>query len=225
MRKLLAPTALVLLALAIAVPAFAIASDWPRSLAAVLVSEGGNDDDPQDPGGRTSRGIIQSEWTVWRRTHPGLPADVWRAPQDQIVAIYHELYWNHRCVRGDELPAGLDYTLFDYGVNSGVGRAGKVLRRILKLPANDCEITPEVVAAVAGTSRYTLIVEVNDERLRFLKGLRTWDRFGRGWSERVSSVRANSLRWASPAAASIGRDVPTGYGPGKAYDDEMESQP
>ena len=63
-------------------------------VALVLRDEGGNDDDPRDPGGRTSRGITEREWDVWRQTHLGLPADVWQAPQDQILAIYHESYWS-----------------------------------------------------------------------------------------------------------------------------------
>jgi lysozyme family protein len=56
-------------------------------VALVLRDEGGNDDDPRDPGGRTSRGIAQREWDVWRASHPGLPSDVWQAPQDQILGI------------------------------------------------------------------------------------------------------------------------------------------
>ena len=40
--------------------------------------------------------------------------------------IYRK-YWDaQRC---DELPAGVDYAVFDYGVNSGIGRSGKVLPR------------------------------------------------------------------------------------------------
>jgi Glycosyl hydrolase 108 len=90
------------------------ASSYGEALARLLVHEGGNDDDPRDPGGRTSRGILQREWDVWRRGHPGLPADVWRAPQNQVEAIYRQNYWN--ALRCDDLPAGVDYAVFDYGV-------------------------------------------------------------------------------------------------------------
>jgi uncharacterized protein (TIGR02594 family) len=80
----------------------------------VLHDEGGNDDDPDDPSGRTSRGITQTDWNSWLKTHPSLPADVFQAPQDQIVAIYHDNYWNQ--LSCDSLPAGVDYVVFDYGV-------------------------------------------------------------------------------------------------------------
>ena len=43
--------------------------------------------------------------------------------------IYRARYWD--ALRCDELPAGLDYAVFDYGVNSGIGRAAKVMARLL----------------------------------------------------------------------------------------------
>src|SRR5215468_5279465 len=61
-------------------------SNFNKCLPLLLEHEGGNDDDPRDPGGRTSRGILQSEWDVWRLSHPGLPSDVFQAPQDQVEA-------------------------------------------------------------------------------------------------------------------------------------------
>ena len=46
---------------------------FPTSVALTLVSEGGNDDDPRDPGGRTSRGITQNEWNNWRASPRACP--------------------------------------------------------------------------------------------------------------------------------------------------------
>ena len=45
----------------------------------------------------------------------------------------------------------------------------------------------------------TLIAAVNDERLAFLKGLKTWPVFGAGWARRVAEVRAAALRMADVA--------------------------
>jgi lysozyme family protein len=42
-----------------------------------------------------------------------------------VVAIYYEKYWN--ALSCEDLPAGVDYAVFDYGVNSGIDRAAKVL--------------------------------------------------------------------------------------------------
>jgi lysozyme family protein len=182
-------------------PKYGIAADWNPSLEDVLAHEGGNDDDPRDPGGRTSRGIIQIEWDAWRKAHPGnnWPADVWKAPQEQIEAIYKQKYWN--ALRCDDLPAGVDYCVFDYGVNSGIGRAGKVLRRLLALPDTDWHVTDEVLAALKVRDPKVIINQICDERLKFLRGLATWATFGNGWNRRVSEVRHDSLDMAAKVRA------------------------
>jgi lysozyme family protein len=172
------------------------ASSYDEALKGVLAHEGGNDDDPRDPGGRTSRGILQSEWSAWRQTHPGLPADVWKAPQDQVEAIYKQKYWD--ALRCDDLPAGVDYAVFDYGVNSGIGRAGKVLRRVLGLSGS--MIAQDMIAAAQRADAKKVINEICDERLAFLQSLSTWKTFGRGWSTRVKDVRAASLAMASKSS-------------------------
>jgi lysozyme family protein len=162
-------------------------SNFTKCLPPLLKHEGGNDDDPRDPGGRTSRGILQREWNVWRASHPGLPPDVWEAPQDQIEAIYKQKYWD--VLQCDELPSGVDYAVFDYGVNSGNSRAAKVLQRCVGADV-DGEIGPLTISATLRVNPKTLVGQICDERLAFLKGLPTWPTFGGGWSRRVSEVRA-----------------------------------
>jgi lysozyme family protein len=46
----------------------------------------------------------------------------------------------------DELPSGVDYAVFDYGVNSGISRAAKVLQRLVGTDV-DGEIGPNTIAA------------------------------------------------------------------------------
>ena len=67
-------------------------------------------------------------------------------------------------------------------------------------PINTAAITDEVLRAVAKRDLRTLIAAVNDERLVFLKGLKTWPVFGAGWARRVAEVRAAALRMADVAA-------------------------
>ncbi len=167
-------------------------SNFYKALPLLLEHEGGNDDDPRDPGGRTSRGILQSEWNEWRLTHPGLPSDVWQAPQSQVEAIYKEKYWD--ALDCDSLPPGVDYCLFDYGVNSGIGRARRVQKQF------------------SGVTNPTKLINVIcDERLNYLQGLDTWSTFRKGWTQRVKDVRATSLAMAgqTDAPAPIPQTVPT----------------
>jgi lysozyme family protein len=84
-----------------------------------------------------------------------------------------------------------------YGVNSGVARSGKVLRRILKLSDASSTITDAVVAAACATDAERLVKLICDERLRFLQSLRTWPVFGIGWGRRVADVRSVALKLAA----------------------------
>jgi hypothetical protein len=120
-----------------------------------------------------------------------LPADVWKAPDDQVAAIYRQKYWD--AMNCDQLPAGIDYCVFDYGVNSGIGRAPKILQRILHV-ADDGKIGPNTIAAAKAANAAKVIGAICDERMAFLRGLSTWGTFGRGWSRRVSEVRDAALK-------------------------------
>lgn len=160
----------------------------------VLASEGGYTNDPKDPGGPTNWGItIYDARLYWKRDAGA--ADVKAMPRAVAEDIYRKKYWD--ALDCDALPAGLDYTVFDYGVNSGIARSGKVLRQCMGLPATDWHVTPDVIAALAKRDMPALIKEVNAQRLHFLQGLSTWPHFGKGWGARVASVEAISLHMAA----------------------------
>jgi len=166
------------------------AATYDSALTRLLAHEGGYTNHPADPGGPTNFGITIADYR--RYVKPDATADDVRAmPADEAKAIYRKRYWDaQRC---DDLPAGVDYALFDYGVNSGVGRSGKVLRRVLGLSDTSARVTDEVVAAARAADGRAVAAAICDERLRFLKSLRTWDTFGQGWGRRVAEVRAASL--------------------------------
>lgn len=171
------------------------ASSYDESLRRLLISEGGYSDHPSDPGGPTKFGITL---TVYRQyvKPDATAADIKTMKAEEAEAIYRARYWDaQRC---DELPAGVDYALFDYGVNSGNGRAKKVLQRIVGVK-DDGVLGPITMAAVAARDPKDIIVEICDERLRFLRPLKTWNVFGKGWTRRVEEVRAAALAMAAGA--------------------------
>ena len=43
-----------------------------------------------------------------------------------VAPLYKRKYWDK--VQGDELPSGIDYVVFDAAINSGPGRAVKLLQ-------------------------------------------------------------------------------------------------
>ncbi|HWM49489.1 MAG TPA: glycosyl hydrolase 108 family protein [Xanthobacteraceae bacterium] len=170
------------------------AANFSECLRRLLAYEGGYANHPSDPGGPTNFGITISDYR--RYVNPNAAAsDVKAMHADVARAIYRTHYWD--ALRCDDLPPGIDASIFDYGVNSGVGRSGKVLRRVLGLPASDYRVTAEVLAALTKRDTHAIINAVNDERMRFLKSLKTWPTFGAGWSRRVREVRAFSLSLAA----------------------------
>jgi lysozyme family protein len=175
----------------------AVAS-YERSLACLLAHEGGYTNQPDDPGGPTNFGITIADYRRYAKADASA-ADMRAMSVEDAKRIYRERYWGaQRC---DDLPAGVDYAVFDYGVNSGIGRSGKVLRRMLRLPDDSSAVTDAVIAACRAADARTLVVAICDERLRFLKSLKTWSEFGKGWGRRVDEVKAVALQMAAPPAA------------------------
>lgn len=159
------------------------AANFQASLAAVLKSEGGNDDDPADHGGRTSRGITQREYDAWCAENGYPQGDVWQAPQEQINDIYHDEYWEPVC---DLLPTGIDYLYFDMAVNAGPYRAAVLLQRALGVAA-DGRIGPITRAAIATADPKQLILAYSDQKRAFYQGLHQ-PKFLRGWLNRTAEV-------------------------------------
>lgn len=168
-----------------------MASDnFSESLRRTLRHEGGYTNHPKDPGGPTNWGItIADARRYWKRD--ATADDVKKMPLSVASQIYKARYWD--ALRCDEMPTGVDYAVFDYGVNSGTSRAIKVLERLLKLP-DDGKPDDTLIAKVNKAEAAWLVNAICDERLRFLRSLKTWPTFGGGWGTRVKQVRAGALQ-------------------------------
>ena len=162
------------------------------ALARLFAHEGGYANHPNDPGGPTKFGITLAVYRAHIKAD-ATAADVKAMPLDHAEAIYKTRYWD--ALACDALPAGLDYCVFDYGVNSGVSRSAKVLQRAVGV-ADDGWVGPVTLGAVARRDAGDLVEDICNERLAFLRRLRTWPIFGRGWGRRVAQVRAAALAMA-----------------------------
>jgi lysozyme family protein len=155
----------------------------------VLRSEGGYVDHPKDPGGATNMGITFATLQRWRG-HPITKNDVKNLTREEVIRIYKAFYWN--VVRADELPAGLDYAVFDFAVNSGPDRAVRYLQKIVGATV-DGKMGPETLRKVAAYEHQRLLINrYLDDRVRYLQGLANFATFGKGWMSRVNRVRKTS---------------------------------
>jgi lysozyme family protein len=159
----------------------------------VLDREGGYVDHRDDPGGCTNMGITIGTLGDWRGEKVTCD-DVRALTRDEAKEIYHSRYWS--AVRANAMPPGVDVMLFDFAVNAGPGRAAKILQTLLrKRDATlkvDGAIGPRTLAAVKKASARALIDEFHAEKMRFYRGLGTWNTFGKGWAARADAVLAEA---------------------------------
>jgi lysozyme family protein len=168
------------------------ASSFKAALARVLVHEGGYVNNPRDPGGATNQGITQRTYDAYRRSKklPTRSVKLMTAPERD--AIYRRQYWD--AVKGDKLPAGVDYVVFDGAVNSGPKQAVKWLQRALGSAYRgqiDGVIGLATFAALEAVENHDALIDrMCDRRMAFLRALVTWPDFAGGWTRRVQNVRA-----------------------------------
>ena len=166
-----------------------VADNFLPCLQLVLKSEGGNDDNPRDPGGRTSRGITQTEYDCYCEINLLPKNDVWSAPEMSITAIYLTSYWEPWCPK---MPIGIDYVFFDMSVNTGQHEAIVMLQRALNVTA-DGHIGHVTLASLYKKDPKQLVTLISLEREAFYRSLRAFRYFGKGWLNRVKAVEADAL--------------------------------
>lgn len=172
-------------------------ANYAKALPLVLRHEGGFVNHKDDPGGATNKGV-----TIGTLKRLGIDVDgdgdsdivdLRNLRQSDVERVYKLFYWD--AVKADQLPSGVDYAVFDFGVNSGPARAAKHLQKVVGA-AQDGDIGPKTLALVARADPQDVVTALQDSRLRFLRGLKTWGTFGKGWGRRVAEVRAVGLAWA-----------------------------
>jgi len=160
-------------------------SNWQKSFELMLKSEGGYVNNPADPGGMTNLGVTKATWENWVG-RPSDGAEMRSLTPEKVEPLYKKKYFD--AVRGDELPVGLDYLLFDFAVNAGSGRAIKTLQSAVGVTP-DGGFGPMTMAAVQAIDPKELIERFSQAKENFYRSLATFATFGRGWLNRVADVK------------------------------------
>jgi len=162
-------------------------------LPVILHHEGGWADHPKDPGGATKKGVNLATYSKYLGRQA--TKDELRNISDaDIQQIYRSLYWNRAAC--DQLPTGVDLVVFDMAVNSGPGRAVKLLQEIVG-STPDGGIGPQTLAAVAKQNPLSLIEQYSEARRVFYKSLGAYVTFGKGWLRRTDEVEAEAIKQGS----------------------------
>ena len=163
--------------------------NFEECMARLLEHEGGYVWHAQDPGGETNFGVTRAvyEQYVGRQVMNG---EMEGLTHDDVYPIYKENYWD--AVRGDDLPSGVDWSTFDWAVNSGKSRASKALQRIVGVEA-DGGIGPMTLQAVAEVDPEEIIKQMHYVRDKFYRSLDTFEVFGKGWVRRNDETKEQAL--------------------------------
>ena len=156
-----------------------------QGLAHVLRWEGGEVNDPKDPGGHTNFGITQNtlDRNRWKYPDAGLPKSVSDLEPHHVRFIYVADYWD--VCRCNDLPAAVAVLVFDCAVNQGTRDAGFFLQRAAGA-REDGVIGPKTVAAANNCDPAKLAREVAAQRANDYALLdHLDDRFALGWMRRL----------------------------------------
>lgn len=170
--------------------------NFDASLSLLLAHEGGFSNNPKDPGGPTNKGITQAVYNRYRISNKSATRSVRLIEDAEVGYIYRAEYWDD--IGGDNAPAGIDYAMFDYAVNSGITQAVKDLQRTINANVNFYGVTGQLkvdgrmglatcqaIAKAGVNAPDELIVAYCARRLAFMKSLKNWSTFGVGWQRRV----------------------------------------
>ena len=161
----------------------------------VLHHEGGYIDHPDDPGGRTSKGITQRVYEKWlgREVTEQEMRDL---TEETAIAIYKKNYWDrNRCdMVEDASSPGVAYFLLDFAVNAG-RQGAKCLQK--SIGANpDGVIGPKTIAILKKMDADYVLEQMHMHRQKFYESLKTFKTFGRGWTRRNDEALAKGKEMA-----------------------------
>jgi lysozyme family protein len=163
-------------------------SNWDNAFKLMLKSEGGYVNNPADPGGMTNLGVTKATWENWVGRESD-EAEMRELTPEKVEPLYKKKYWD--AVRGDELPAGLDYLMFDFAVNAGAGRAIKTLQTAIGVTP-DGGFGTMTMAVVQAVDPVELIERFSQAKEDFYRSLTTFATFGKGWLNRVADVKQHA---------------------------------
>jgi lysozyme family protein len=170
--------------------------NWTTSFSHVMQSEGGYVWDKDDPGGETNHGVTKAAWSEYLG-RPIEDGEMKELTLEVVEPFYKSRYWDvNHC---DELPAGIDYMVFDFGVNAGIKRAAKFLQQALGQEA-DGSIGQGTIDACMNSDVQSLIQAFSQVKDNFYNGLVEknphQEKFLHGWLNRVAAVEKTASSMA-----------------------------
>lgn len=166
---------------------------FKKAFQRVIGHEGGFQNDPDDRGnwttGKIGSGDLKgTKFGISAMAYPNV--DIKNLTVEEAETIYYQDYF---CKMGGTVAhPSLVYQMFDASVNHGVHRATQFLQRAVG-EKDDGVFGDKTEAATKAMDHNDVLLNYLAERLDFMNDIRTWDKYGRGWSQRI----AENLRLAA----------------------------
>ncbi|MYM61138.1 secretion activator protein [Vibrio sp. OCN044] len=139
--------------------------------------------------GTVGKGIRKgTKFGISAMSYPSL--DIKQLTIEQAKDIYYRDFWLK--LGGDKVHKAVMYQLFDAAIHHGSWRAVQFLQRSVGTK-DDGHYGVKTHAAVNAADHNDLLLKFLAERLDFMKEVKTWSLFSRGWSQRI----ADNLRLAA----------------------------
>ena len=169
--------------------------NFDHCLELVLEHEGGFVNHPKDPGGMTNKGITKRTYEKYLGREV-TEDEMKNIPDEDVKDIYKKKYWDK--VKGDDLPSGVDWCIFDFAVNAGPSRAARNVQQFVGasidgvIGAKTINRITQYPAGIKG-----VIETYTAQRSQFYRKLKTYNTFGKGWDRRTYKTREQAIELLS----------------------------
>ena len=146
--------------------------NFDKCLEMLLVHEGGWSKHSKDPGGSTMKGVTKKVYEEYLGREC-TDDELLTIKDEEVAEIYRKRYWDK--IKGDDLPDGVDWSVFDWAVNSGPSRAAKYLQGLVGA-TEDGIIGPRTMERINSTDTVVLIQALANKRDEYYRSLKTFEK-------------------------------------------------
>ena len=165
-----------------------------RIIHKTMAVEGGYVDNPNIIDQPTNSGITQPTLDKYNADHPefNFPDNVKNLTSEQARQIYGEYYEERRI--GDIKNERIATAIFDMGVMSNFNNVGKIVQETLndsmdtnlKIDGKIGDKTIDALNNIPGDRVDDFMQDLKENRIKYLRGLFGWGKYGCGWTNRTN---------------------------------------
>jgi lysozyme family protein len=165
-----------------------VSEHFESSLSWVLAQEGGFAKLAQDE--TTNLGVKQSTWEDWIKKKVS-EQDMKKLTVGDVAPLYRKNYYE--AAHCPQIAYPLSLAVFDFAVNSGVGRSLQVLSYLAGISL-DTKMHGKLIEYVnEHPNPKAFVLQYLDARKNFLRTLRNYTLYGNGWEKRVMRLQVHII--------------------------------